>query len=508
MAVGMAMKADQVGQYNYSKKITLFVVLSCMVASMGGILFGYDIGISGGVTSMDSFLKKFFPEVYRRMKEDKEVSNYCKFESELLTSFTSSLYIAGLVASFVASIINDSFGRKPTIIIAGIAFLAGSGFGGWGYNVYILILGRVLLGIGVGFANQSVPLYLSEMAPPNLRGAINIGFQFCVGIGVLMANLINYGTQKIEAGWGWRISLAMAAAPALVLTIGAIFLPETPNSLIQRGADQKKTKLMLQKVRGTDDVQAELNDLIDASNNTKTIKKPFRNILKSNYRPQLVMAIAIPFFQQVTGINVIAFYAPILFRTIGLGESASLMSAVVTGCVGIVTTFLSMLSVDRLGRRTLFMFGGVIMLVSQIMVGAVLAAKLGDEGGISKGWSYIVLILICVYVAGFGWSWGPLGWLVPSEIFPLEIRSAGQSITVAVGFLFTFIIAQTFLAMLCHFKSGIFFFFGGWVLVMTLFVHFLLPETKNVPIEQMERVWKGHWFWKNVVGGDKYNEVT
>ncbi|KAK1399671.1 hexose carrier protein HEX6-like [Heracleum sosnowskyi] len=507
MAVGMVMKADEVGQYNYRKKITVFVVLSCMVAAMGGILFGYDIGISGGVTSMDSFLKKFFPKVYRRMKEDNKISNYCKFESELLTSFTSSLYVAGLIASFVASIITDSFGRKPTIIAAGIAFLAGSGFGGWGYNVYMLILGRVLLGVGVGFANQSVPLYLSEMAPPTLRGAINIGFQFSVGTGVLMANLINYGTQKIEGGWGWRISLEMAAAPASVLTIGAIFLSETPNSLIQRGADHEKTKKMLQKVRGAEDVQAELNDLIEASNTTKTIKKPFRNILQSNYRPQLVMAIAIPFFQQVTGINVIAFYAPILFRTIGLGESASLMSAVVTGSVGIVTTFLSMLSVDKLGRRTLFMSGGIIMFVSQIMVGAVLAAKLGDEGVISKGWSYIVLILICIYVAGFGWSWGPLGWLVPSEIFPLEIRSAGQSITVAVGFLFTFIIAQTFLAMLCHFKSGIFFFFGGWVLVMTVFVHFLLPETKNVPIEQMERVWKGHWFWKNVVGEDKDKEV-
>lgn len=112
---------------------------------------------------MDSFLKKFFPEVYRRMIEDKEVSNYCKFESELLTSFTSSLYIAGLVASFVASIITDSFGRKPTIIIAGIAFLAGSGFGGWGYNVYILILGRVLLGIGVGFANQVTGVLISDL---------------------------------------------------------------------------------------------------------------------------------------------------------------------------------------------------------------------------------------------------------------------------------------------------------------------------------------------------------
>ncbi|XP_017248708.1 hexose carrier protein HEX6 isoform X1 [Daucus carota subsp. sativus] len=507
MAVGMSLKGDEVGQYNYSKKITLFVVLSCMVAAMGGILFGYDIGISGGVTSMDSFLKKFFPKVYRRMKEDAEVSNYCKFESQLLTLFTSSLYVAGLIASFVASVITDSFGRKPTIIVAGIAFLAGSGLGGWSYNVYMLILGRVLLGVGVGFANQSVPLYLSEMAPPSLRGAINMGFQFSVGIGVLMATLINYGTQKIEAGWGWRISLAMAAAPASVLTVGAIFLPETPNSLIQRGTDHEKTKKMLQKVRGTDNVQAELDDLIEASNTSKTTRKPFKNILQKKYRPQLVMAIAIPFFQQVTGINVISFYAPILFRTIGLGESASLMSAVVTGSVGIVTTFLSMLSVDKLGRRTLFMSGGIIMFVSQIMVGAVLAAKLGDAGGISKGWSYIVLILICMYVAGFGWSWGPLGWLVPSEIFPLEIRSAGQSITVAVGFLFTFIIAQTFLAMLCHFKSGIFFFFGGWVLVMTLFVHFLLPETKNVPIEQMERVWQGHWFWKNAVRGDASNEV-
>lgn len=112
----------------------------------------------------------------------------------------------------------------------------------------------------------------------------------------------------------------------------------------------------------------------------------------------------------------------------------------------------------------------------------------------SKGYSVVVLILICIYVAGFNWSWGPLGWLVPTEIFSLEIRSAGQSITVAVSFFFTFIVAQTFLVMLCHLKAGIFFFFGECVVVMTGFLYFLLPETKNVPIEQMDRVWKGHWF--------------
>ena len=217
---------------------------------------------------------------------------------------------------------------------------------------------------------QAVPLYLSEMAPPRHRGAINNGFRFSIGVGALSANLINFGTEKIKDGWGWRISLALAAVPASILTLGALFLPETPNSLIQRSKDY--------------------------------------------------------------------------------GE-----------------------------------------------------AELGDHGGVSKGYAFLVLILICVYVAGFGWSWGPLGWLVPSEIFPLEIRSAAQSITVAVSFLFTFIVAQTFLAMLCHLKSGIFFFFGGWVVLMTAFVYYLLPETKNLPIEQMDRVWKEHWFWKRIVVEDR-----
>jgi sugar porter (SP) family MFS transporter len=346
------------------------------------------------------------------------------------------------------------------------------------------------------------------MAPPRYRGAINNGFQFSVGIGVLSANLINYGTERIRGGWGWRISLSMAAVPAAILSLGALFLPETANSLIQRTDDTERAKLMLQRVRGTEDVEAELNDLIQANSTSKTNEHPFKNIIRRKYRPQLVMAIAIPFFQQVTGINVIAFYAPVLFRTIGQGESASLMSAVVIGVVGTGSTFISMLVVDKLGRRALFIFGGAQMFVSQIMVGGVIAAQLGDHGSISKGYAYFVLIMICIYVSGFSWSWGPLGWLVPSEIFPLEIRSAGQSIVVAVSFLFTFIVAQSFLTMLCHFKSGIFFFFGGWVVVMTAFVYYLLPETKNTPLEKMDKVWREHWFWKRFVGEMDENSRT
>lgn len=141
------------------------------------------------------------------------------------------------------------------------------------------------------------------------------------------------------------------------------------------------------------------------------------------------------------------------------------------------------------------------MFVSQMLIGGIMAAKLGDDGGLSKGYGVLVLILICVYVAGFGLSWGPLGWVVTSEIFPLEIRSAAQSVVVAVNLFFTFLIAQLFLAMLCHLKSGIFFLFGGWLLLMTAFVYLLLPETKNIPIEKMERIWSEHSLWRVVGGG-------
>ncbi|CAL9144762.1 unnamed protein product, partial [Musa hybrid cultivar] len=207
----------------YPGQLTLFVFLTCIVAATGGLIFGYDIGISGGVTSMDSFLNKFFPEVLAKEKADKSTNQYCKFDSQLLTSFTSSLYLAALIASFFASSVTRAFGRKWSMLGGGLTFLVGSALNGAAVNVLMLILGRILLGIGVGFANQSVPLYLSEMAPARLRGMLNIGFQLMITVGIFAANLINYGTAKIKGGWGWRVSLALASVPACIISLGALF---------------------------------------------------------------------------------------------------------------------------------------------------------------------------------------------------------------------------------------------------------------------------------------------
>ncbi|CAN6172401.1 unnamed protein product [Urochloa humidicola] len=504
MAVGVAAVEGQ--ERHYGGRITAFVVLSCVTAGMGGVIFGYDIGIAGGVSSMDSFLRKFFPDVHRRMSNDTHVSNYCKFDSQLLTLFTSSLYIAGLLTTFLSSRVTSRHGRRASMCLGGAAFLAGAAVGGASVNIYMVILGRVLLGVGLGFANQAVPLYLSEMAPARLRGGFSNGFQLSVGVGGLAANVINFGTERIKGGWGWRVSLALAGVPAALLTLGAVFLPETPSSLVQRGKDPRDVARLLRRIRGAGvDVSDELDGIVAAHAAAGEEERDGlrRLLFERRYRPQLVMAVAIPFFQQVTGINAIAFYAPVLLRSIGMGESASLLSAVVTGVVGVASTFASMIAVDRFGRRTLFLAGGPQMLASQVLIGAIMAAELHDSGGgMSKAWAVVLILLIAVYVAGFGWSWGPLGWLVPSEIFPLEVRAAGQGVTVAVSFAFIVVIAQAFLSMLCHMRAGIFFFFAAWLAVMTAFVYLLLPETKGVPIEEVARVWREHWFWSRVVGAE------
>ncbi|TMW90127.1 hypothetical protein EJD97_016166 [Solanum chilense] len=479
----------------YPGELTLYVTMTCIVAAMGGLIFGYDIGISGGVTSMDTFLNRFFPSVYRKQKADTSTNQYCKFDSQTLTMFTSSLYLAALVSSLVASTVTRKLGRRLSMLSGGILFCAGALINGFAQNVAMLIIGRIFLGFGIGFANQSVPLYLSEMAPYKYRGALNIGFQLSITIGILVANVLNYFFAKIH--WGWRLSLGGAMVPALIITIGSLFLPETPNSMIERG-NHDEAKARLKRIRGIEDVDEEFNDLVIASEASRKIEHPWRNLLQKKYRPHLTMAIMIPFFQQLTGINVIMFYAPVLFKTIGFGTDASLMSAVITGGINVIATMVSIYYVDKLGRRFLFLEGGIQMLFSQIAVAILIAIKFGvngTPGELPKWYAIVVVIFICVYVAGFAWSWGPLGWLVPSEIFPLEIRSAAQSINVSVNMIFTFAVAQIFLTMLCHLKFGLFLFFAFFVVIMTVFIYFFLPETKNIPIEEMVIVWKEHWFW-------------
>ncbi|KAI4993357.1 hypothetical protein ZWY2020_007670 [Hordeum vulgare] len=485
----------------FEAKITPIVIISCIMAATGGLMFGYDVGISGGVTSMDDFLREFFPAVLHRKNQDKD-SNYCKYDNQGLQLFTSSLYLAGLTATFFASYTTRRLGRRLTMLIAGVFFIVGVIFNGAAQNLAMLIVGRILLGCGVGFANQAVPLFLSEIAPTRIRGGLNILFQLNVTIGILFANLVNYGTSKIHP-WGWRLSLSLAGIPAAMLTLGALFVTDTPNSLIERG-HLEEGKAVLKRIRGTDNVEPEFNEIVEASRIAQEVKHPFRNLLQRRNRPQLVIAVLLQIFQQFTGINAIMFYAPVLFNTLGFTRDAALYSAVITGAVNVLATLVSVYAVDRAGRRALLLEAGVQMFLSQVVIAVVLGIKVTDKSdNLGHGWAILVVVMVH-HVASFAWSWGPLGWLIPSETFPLETRSAGQSVTVCVNLLFTFLIAQAFLSMLCHLKFAIFIFFSAWVLVMSVFVLFFLRRPRT-PIEEMtDKVWKQHWFWKRYMDDDDH----
>ncbi|KAE8669556.1 Sugar transport protein 1 [Hibiscus syriacus] len=447
---------------SYDGNFTSKVFFACAVAASGGLIFGYDLGISGGITSMDPFLKKFFPNVYR-----KEISAQ---PSDDQNSF----------------LITRAFGRKKTMMLGGLLFTIGAIDNGFAVNLLMLIIGRVLLGLGIGFANQIDPF--------NYRGALNIMFQLSITIGILVANLLNYFTAKIQGGWGWRISLGGAVVPGFIFSFGCLSLSDSPNSLHERNK-LEEAKDLLRKIRGIENVDEEFKDLAKASEAAMLVQSPWRDIISTKYRPQLTFAILIPLFQQLTCINVFVFYAPVLFKSMGFGDNASLMSALITSIVNFCSTLVSIATVDKYGRRTLFLSGGLQILACDDYFNCFQVRYKWESGSASA-------LVLCyrrgsnVYLhSRFAYSWGPLGWLVPSEIFPLEIRPAAQSITKTINMIFTFAIPQVFTAMLCYLKFGIFIFFACFVVGMRTFIYKLLPETKGVPIEEMTIVWKNHPYW-------------
>ncbi|KAI7981490.1 Sugar transport protein 8 [Camellia lanceoleosa] len=486
----------------FKSKITVYVVACWIVAAFGGLIvndhfacmclvsnsfeyiiesYYFDFDFIGGVTAMDDFLIKFFPKVHQRKLHAME-DNYCKYDDQLLQLFTSSLYLAALVASFGASKGCRIFGRKPTILVESLFFIRGAGFSALAEPKWMLIFGRILFGIGVGFGNEAVPVFLSEIAPVQHRGAVNILFQLFVTIEILIA--------------------AIAGIPGLVLFFGSMILTETPTSLIKRGKDTKG-KTALKKIRGVDNVEDEYEEVKKACEIAKEVKQPFKKLMKRSSVSPLVIGIMLQIFQQMTRINAIMFYAPVLFQTMGFKNDASLLSEVITGTVNVASTFVSIYLVDKIGRRKLLLQACVQMFICQVSIGAILLTHLNTTGTMDKGLAAVVVVLVCLYVMCVAWSWGPLGWLIPSETFPLETRTSGFAFAVSSNMLMTFLVAQAFLSMLCHMRAFIFFFFSAWIFVMGLFVVFLVPETKGVPINSIvKRVWKQHPVWKKFMDDD------
>ncbi|KAL6634182.1 hypothetical protein ACP70R_026853 [Stipagrostis hirtigluma subsp. patula] len=447
---------------------------------------------------MESFLSKFFPEVLIETKDTK-YDAYCKYNNQWLTAFTSSLYIAATLSSLVASRVTKRVGHQAIMMIGGSLFIAGSIINAAAVNIAMLIIGRMLLGFGIGFTLQRCSNLSIRDSASKVAWCIHLRVQCLYRNWHSFCNCHQlYITNRIP-DWGWRVSLGLAVVPGAIIIVGVFFVSDTPVSLFVRGHPER-ARAVLQHMRGADaDVNAEFSDIVRAVDTARQNDEDgFQRLFSKEYRHCLAIGVAISAFYEFTGMVVIAIFSPVLFRTVGFSSQKAILGSVINSVMNLASTVLSSFIMDRTGRRFLFIIGGLGMMLCQVAISWIMASHLENHEGVTmpRNYATIVLVLICLCTFSFGLSWAPLRYVVMSEIYPVEVRSSGQAMSISIVFCLAFLELQVFTVMLCTMKYAMFLFYGGWLLAMTVFVALFLPETKGMPLEVMRSVWARHWYWR------------
>ncbi|KAI8149331.1 general substrate transporter [Fennellomyces sp. T-0311] len=465
-----------------------------LFAAIGGFCFGYDTGVLSGVLTMDHFIFTM------RGRE---------FLTPLETGTLTGLLLAGcFVGALLAGQSAEILSRKRTIILASCIFMVGCAIQTAANGYAMMVVGRAIAGLGVGSLSMVVPLYQSELAPKEIRGRLISLQQFMITAGLMVAFWCGAGTQYIEGQASWRVPIGIQIAPGFVLAIGAIFLPFSPRWLISKGRKEEALAVLANLHAGGDQnapvVVEEYNEIVQQIElERKVAITSYLELFSVKNRRRMVLGIFIQIFQQFTGINSIMYYAPKIFLQAGIGErSSTLIASGVNGVLNMLATIPAVLYLDRLGRRGTLISGaifmGTAMLLCGIVMGAIAEVTFNEETGeneVNIGFnqhaSYFCIVMIYFFVAGFAYSWGPVGWVYPAEIFPLNIRAKATSLTTAANWLMNFVISQVVPIMLADITWGTYIFFGCCCFVMSVCVYVFYPETKNKSLEEMDQVFDG-----------------
>ncbi|KAI7907120.1 general substrate transporter [Cokeromyces recurvatus] len=467
----------------------------CAFAAIGGFCFGYDSGVISGVLTMPPFIEA--------------MTGGEKYLKAIQTSVITGLLLAGcFVGSLFAGQLCEIISRKYTIILASAVFCIGAAVQTAAQNYDMMIAGRFVAGLGVGSLSMAVPVYLSELAPKEIRGRLISLQQLMITIGLMVAFWVGAGTQYIETKAAYRIPLGIQIAPAFILGVGSIFLPFSPRWLVNKGRNDEAlgvlARLHSKGDKTAPHVVAEYEEIVAQVEHERTVSvSSYFELLKGTVRRRLILGVLIQVFQQFTGINSIMYYAPVIFQQAGIpGRSASLIASGVNGVLNVLATIPPILYLDRLGRRVVLISGACIMGAAMLLCGIVMGATGRvfrneasgqmevDMSGNSHA-SYFCIVMVYVFVAGFAYSWGPVGWVYPAEIYPLSIRAKGTSITTASNWLMNFIISLFVPVMLTTITWGTYIFFGCCCVVMAICVWLFYPETKGHSLEEMDLVFSG-----------------
>jgi MFS transporter, SP family, sugar:H+ symporter len=427
--------------------------------ALGGLLFGYDTGvISGAILFINEEL------------------GLTPFLEGLVVS---SLLLGAAIGAASAGPLSDRLGRRNIIIIAAILFTIGAIGAALAPTVGVLVFFRVVLGLAVGSAALIVPLYLSEIAPTQVRGAITSLNQLNIVFGILFAYIVN---ALLASAGAWRWMLGLAVIPSLVLLIGMFFLPETPRWLVSQDRDED-ARDVLRRSRDEETVEREIRDIREVEEQEEG---GLRELMASWVRPALVVAIGLAVFQQIIGINTIIYYTPTTLTNVGYGNEAAIYANLLIGVVNVAMTFVAIWLIDRVGRKPLLLTGLVGMVLSLTVLG-LSSLLLPQPSNPTDPAAIITLVCLAGFIVSFAATWGPTVWVMLPEVLPLRIRGTAMGVAIFLHWLANFAVSQTFPVFLAAWGPGITF-LGYAVIgvVAFVFVSALVTETKERSLEEIE----------------------
>ncbi|KAM7190375.1 putative transporter protein [Rhypophila sp. PSN 637] len=467
--------------------VTIKAYMMCIFAAFGGIFFGYDSGYISGVMGMDYFIKVI---------EGPDATSLTSSNKSLITSILSAGTFTG---ALFAGDLADWIGRRTTVILGCGVFIIGVALQTASAGLALIVAGRLVAGFGVGFVSAVIILYMSEIAPRKVRGAVVSGYQFCVCVGLLLASCVDYATQDRQDSSSYRIPIGLQMLWAIILASGLFFLPESPRYYVKKG-DLEKAAICLARARDQPRDSAYITDelaeivanhehemsIIPEGNYFTAWANCFRGSIwkpSSNIR-RVILGTSMQMMQQWTGVNFVFYFGTTFFQQLGTIENPFLISLITT-LVNVCSTPISFWSMERLGRRALLIWGALGMALCQFIV-AIIGTVKSDNADAVK----VMIAFICIYIFFFATTWGPGAWVVIGEVFSLPIRAKGVAMSTASNWLWNCIIAVITPYMVDPDKGNlgpkVFYIWGGLCTICFVYAYLLIPETKGLTLEQVD----------------------
>lgn len=429
-----------------------------MLAALAGLMFGLDIGVISGATQF--------------------IQNTFAVSDHVIERIVSAMMLGAALGAAGAGWLSGHLGRKRSLILGALLFVAGSLLCAVAWSPATLILARVVLGLAIGIASFTAPLYLAEVAPEHIRGAMVSLYQLMITIGILVAFLSDLA---FSYSGNWRWMLGVIAVPGVLFLVGVTLLPESPRWLLMR-ARKDEALDVLRRLRGDPAVVAR-----EASDIEEQLKRPQLGwhlfMENSNFRRSAGLGVLLQVVQQLTGINVVMYYAPRIFQAMGYATAAQMWFTAAVGLTNVLATFIAIAYVDRWGRKPILYAGFAVMAVGLGVVGTLMHLGITTEGE-----QVLAVVMLLIFIVGFAMSAGPLVWTLCSEIQPLKGRDFGIGASTLTNWVVNWVVGNTFLTLLNTFgRAQTFWLYAVLNASFLLFTYALVPETKGVTLEQIER---------------------